>query len=133
MPKEFIKVVPISARRGITAEIADLAFDWWRFKGFERGGSPEQVLVEAALEITRRNGRGQHPLSAADPGCYYPVTITDSNSGMDLPGVIAELRFELEQIDRAIRSLERLAGAQPVKRARRPAAIAAANGNVRED
>jgi AT-hook transcription factor len=39
---------------------------------------------------------------------------------MDLREMIAELRFERDQIDQAIQSLERLALAQPKKRGRPP-------------
>jgi len=45
------KVTPISTRKSVSLEIADLAYDFWLARSF-RNGSPEQDFLRAVLEVT---------------------------------------------------------------------------------
>jgi hypothetical protein len=52
------KVIPISARKSVSLEIADLAYDFWLARCF-KNGSPEQDFLRAVLEVTF-GGPGYH-------------------------------------------------------------------------
>jgi hypothetical protein len=125
---QSVNVIPIFAEPATAEEIADLAFEFWISRCFREHGSPEEALLHAILEITYREvivRRTPSSALVARQRTLCPVVSIDRKK-MDYPAIISELRLELEQIDRAIMSLERLVALQSSQRSRSPGRIAEA-------
>ena len=68
MARQGIKVVAISPQRPVSEELADIAFQFWLARCFRHGGSPEQALLHAVLEVTFRDRGTTGPLAIVRPG-----------------------------------------------------------------